>query len=181
MSIKELLEPSTQNKEWSKVYINSVTSTNLGISGNAVIKGVNYATPTIGNVSDILQVSGTGLTSWIYNGSHSITFGGSMLVLPKFMTVNGDDSVVTVVTPNFKNGYIVPHSSTLKSLSYFSDVGTVGTIVTVLRNGVSEIITNFAGVSGIIDLSILYNKGDTLRISISGVDSGGTTMTAFFQ
>ena len=60
MSIKKILKPSTQNEEWSKLYVNQVTSTNLGITGNAVIKGVNYATPTIGGVSDILNVSGTG-------------------------------------------------------------------------------------------------------------------------
>ena len=181
MSIRDLIDSNTQNEEWSKLYSHSYTLTNLTIDGNAVINGTNFTTPGIGSSGDILKTDGTGLTSWGVNNSHSVSFGGSMLLLPKYLTINGDPLSTTTAVANYSNLHTIPVTSTLKAISYSSDVGAVGTVIDVYKNGVSVHTSNFTGASGIISLSISYSTGDTMRIALSAVDAGGTTMTAFFN
>ena len=143
MSIKVLLEPNTQDQDWSNIYCNNVSSNNivvenldvinnggcdlwnLQVDNDAIIGGNNFnPTNGVGSPTYVLSTDGAGNTTWVSNlaGETGAT-GETGAVGP-----TGPNGVVSPLTGNLDaGGFNIENIEDAEAKTYFIKDSILGT------------------------------------------------------
>lgn len=158
MSIQELQDVATINKDWAQLNMNSLDVANLTVRDN---------------------ISGS--------SRFTLQFGGSLVLQPKYCNLNGDVNSNCVVVQLPENIGWIPKDCILKTVCYSTLSGAPTTSI-ILKKGIVTVNTHLLSdveigtvPSGIYDVNISFLKGDTVYVQFTGPDAGGTTVILYFE
>lgn len=186
MSLSNILQSTTQNEHWSKIYVREANMTTGNILNlNAGGGGTKYLFPTaIGTATQVLQVNPSVANQLQFTDQINgcLSFGGAASVNPRFLKLNGEAAAALPGAADYQTNGRCPVDAKIGYITYTSQNGNNTTGWRITINGVANNIT-FPSNSFVPASPLLVGAGQDINISWQGVGTqpDGTTIQLWFS